>query len=307
MLYMENHCNNLIYIMSPSYSGSTLLTFLMAMHPDIATVGELKATSMGDIDDYICSCGLKIKSCDFWEKVTHYMNGYNRKFSLNDFGTHFASDNYLYNRLLRAGVRGGVFDFARRVALISLPGWRRTYLNILEQNRYLIDAITSIQGAKVFLDDSKDPVRVKYFIESGRWNIKILYLIRDGRGVTNSYMRHNNADMLQAATQWISKIREMDKVINGLDSNAFMKVKYEDLCSDPEAVLKEIFSFACLDANSVASDFKAVKHHILGNSMRLGSSGEVRLDEKWKTALTQTDLDVFSRMAENINTRLGYI
>ena len=52
---------DLIYIMSPSFSGSTLLTFLMGAHPSVATVGELKATSLGDIDEYDCSCGSRIR------------------------------------------------------------------------------------------------------------------------------------------------------------------------------------------------------------------------------------------------------
>ena len=43
----------LLYILAPSYSGSTLLTYLLSQHDAIATVGELKATSRGDLDTYI--------------------------------------------------------------------------------------------------------------------------------------------------------------------------------------------------------------------------------------------------------------
>ncbi|MGH8543075.1 MAG: hypothetical protein ACREX3_05465 [Gammaproteobacteria bacterium] len=42
----------LAYIASPSYSGSTLMTFLLGGHPAVATVGELKAAGIGDVDRY---------------------------------------------------------------------------------------------------------------------------------------------------------------------------------------------------------------------------------------------------------------
>ena len=42
---------DLVYILSPSYSGSTLLTFLLNTHPEIATIGELKAQALGNLGD----------------------------------------------------------------------------------------------------------------------------------------------------------------------------------------------------------------------------------------------------------------
>lgn len=303
---MTKNCKDLIYIMSPSYSGSTLLTFLMAMHPEIATVGELKATSMGEIDNYVCSCGAMITQCGFWSDVEQHMQSSGQKFSLANFGTHFSSDAYLCDRFLRAGVHGGLVENVRKLALKVLPGCSQNYDNILRQNKTLINAITSIQGASVFLDDSKDPIRVKYFLESDHWNVKIIYLTRDGRGTTCSYMKHNNVDMKQAIVQWLCKCREMDEVIGNLNGDSFIKIRYEELCENTESTLKKIFTYANLDSSTVARDFTTVKHHILGNSMRLGSSGEIRLDEKWKNTLTESELQEFETYGGQLNAALGY-
>ena len=60
-----------IYITSASFSGSTLLTFLLNTHPEIATIGEMKGDSM-DVERYRCSCGDPIGRCPFWQRlVTH--------------------------------------------------------------------------------------------------------------------------------------------------------------------------------------------------------------------------------------------
>lgn len=83
-------------------------------------------------------------------------------------------------------------------------------------------------------------------------------------------------------------------------------VRYESLCAEPETTLTRIFEFFGLDPMRVELDFRSVEHHILGNSMRLGSSSDIRLDEKWRSQLTDADLNIFDRIAGKFNRRLGY-
>ncbi len=45
---------------------------------------------------------------------------------------------------------------------------------------------------------------------------------------------------------------------------------------------------------------------VFGNSMRLESQQEVRLDDRWKTELNRDDLSTFERVAGTINRKLGY-
>ena len=45
---------------------------------------------------------------------------------------------------------------------------------------------------------------------------------------------------------------------------------------------------------------------VVGNGMRLDSTPEIRLDERWKSALTKDDLAVFNRVAGAMNRRCGY-
>ena len=297
---------DVIYILAPSYTGSTLLTFLLAQHRDIATIGELKATARGDLGTYSCSCGTLQRECAFWKQLTEEMQKAGTSFMLDDFGTHFRADSPLTDRLLRAGIRGRFFELTRYSALRLLPGSRRCLQDILERNRQLIEIICKLQGGEIFLDGSKDPVRLKYFSSADYWNVKTIYLIRDGRGATNSYMRHYSVPMETAAREWSGVHRECDRMIGELGDGVSITIHYEDLCAKPKEILDSIYAFLGLETDIGDLCFRTSDGHILGNEMRLRSVGEIKLDERWKSTLTERDLEVFEQIAGRLNRSYGY-
>jgi len=298
---------DLAYIMSPSYCGSTLLTFLLGTHPDVATVGELKATSMGDIEQYDCSCGRRIRQCPFWRQVQDELARRGIPFDLADFGTDFRlPDAAIANRLIRTALRGRAFEAARDLAIALIPPCRTAVKRIVEKNKALIDVIKPLQNAAVFLDGSKDPVRLKYLLDSRLWNIKVINLIRDGRGAAASFMKHYNIPMKQAAREWRHAQRQCDRMAERLPNNACMTVHYERLCLEPQELLAAICDFLGLDSRQIRCDFRSVEQHVIGNYMRLSSADQIVLDEKWKTRLTADDLADFDRIAGELNRRYGY-
>src|SRR5688572_27934431 len=63
-----------VYLTSSPFSGSTLFSFLVNSHPQIATVGEMTGPiASQDPDKYRCSCGEKIRECTFWLQITAKM------------------------------------------------------------------------------------------------------------------------------------------------------------------------------------------------------------------------------------------
>ncbi len=296
----------LIYILAPSYTGSTLLTFLLSKHKSVATIGELKATARGDLDRYFCSCGLLQRECNFWKNVTVEMSKNDSCFTLDDFGTHFRSDSFLCDHLLRAGIRGRFFETARSIMLRLSPGCLRELHSILLRNKQIIDVICYLQQGEMFLDGSKESIRLKFLNSTDYWNLKTIYLIRDGRGATNSYMRHYNVPMETAAREWCTAHQECDRVVRELSDGTCIRIHYEDLCRDTEKTIATIFDFLGLRVGSVDFESGSSEHHILGNQMRLKSTKEIRLDEKWKDALTQDDLSVFEQIAGEFNRQYGY-
>ena len=297
---------NLIYIMSPSYSGSTLLTSLLADDPRISTVGELKASALGDVDEYYCSCGSKLKKCDFWLNVTEYMKNHDREFSLENFGTHFRSCSGLVDILLRTLVRGRVVEKIRESLITLLPRARKIYCDIVEQNKAIIDGVCSAEKTRIFLDGSKDPNRLLHLKRSNKWNIKVIFLTRDGRGACNSYMKHVGVSMENAAKEWDIKCTEMENAINYFDDNEHVRVRYEDLCVNGEKEMKRIYKLMDIPFGQTTND-KGPSKHLLGNNMRLVTLETVKLDEKWKSSLTDQELDVFNSVCRAKQKRFGYL
>jgi len=301
-----NKTRKMIFIISSSYSGSTVLTFLLATHPKISTIGELKATAMGDIENYKCSCGQLIQKCSFWNNVDAEMNSNGKNFSLHNFGTHFKSDSKICNILFRAGVKSYFFETLRNIAINVIPICKNQFKAILEQNRLIIDIICSFQGGNIFLDSSKDPIRLKFLLSSNQWDIKVINIIRDGRGVINSYMRHYKVPIEAATKEWIISQKEINRMIKYLRKDNYLKVHYEDLCTKPKEVLSGIYKFIGIELDVVNPGYISNQHHILGNEMRLRTTNEIKLDEKWKNEMSKRDLEYIESNAGRYNVLLGY-
>jgi hypothetical protein len=302
----KNEKIDLIYIMSPSYSGSTLLTTLLADNQKISTVGELKASALGNINEYYCSCGSKITDCGFWVELSKYINDLGHDFSFENVGTHFGSEGTFTDRWLRSIVRGKGVEGIRAWLLETFPSYKHSLHRILDQNEAVIDFITKEDGTNIFLDGSKDPNRLLHLMRSNRWNIKVIYLTRDGRGVCNSYMRHVGVEMKVAAQEWLSKCEEMDNAVRYFSDDKVLKLKYESLCGDVMGVLNDIYKFIGIDGSSDINRRSDGDKHLLGNNMRLVSISSIKIDEKWRDMLTKTDLEIFAEKCGDMQQKLGY-
>jgi hypothetical protein len=81
---MEKNKIPYIFLTSHAYSGSTLTSFLLGSHPEIATVGMLTGPAAHlDLNTYRCSCGQLFQQDPFWQAVTAAVNRYGISYSLN--------------------------------------------------------------------------------------------------------------------------------------------------------------------------------------------------------------------------------
>lgn len=319
----------LAYILAASHSGSTLLAMLLNGHPEICSVGELKITALGDLRRYRCSCRSPILECPFWRAIARDMGAQGMDFDFRRPGTDFGTGASAYVRkLLQPLVRDAVFELMRETLLQLSPFWRKHRPMILRRNAALMGAVLSRTQKRVIVDSSKIGIRLKFLIGDPDIDLKVLHLVRDGRAVSLTYMDPGSfADarnparrgggsggervaerlsMPAAAREWRRSNEEAAALLERLDKSRWMPVAYEGLCRRPEATLKEVSRFLGVDPGGAHTDFRSVDHHIIGNGMRLDSSREIALDERWKTALTAGQLDLFEKTAGSLNRRLGY-
>lgn len=316
------------YILAASHSGSTLLAMLLNSHPDVATIGELTSGATRTLDGYRCSCRELITECSFWGRLTTAMRRRNAAFNLADFGIKFEIESPRWlNRLLRFEHRGRWLEACRDTALAFSPAWRRHFSRTAGTCEAMAAGILELTGARVVVDSSKLAHRMKFVRRIGGLDLKVIHLVRDGRAVALTYMdtdtfadsadpslrrggrglggppQQPRLDMAAAAEEWRRSIASAEHALARLGPDRWMRVRYEDLCARPEATLASVFSFLGLDPAIAASAFRTVEHHIVGNGMRMDSSSDVRLDERWKSVLRQADLDTFERVAGSLNRR----
>jgi hypothetical protein len=321
--------SRIAYLLAASHSGSTLTAMLLNAHPMIGTVGELKITSLGDVSAYRCSCRRLIRECPFWQGVTSDLKARGIDFDVARPGTDFRTGATDYvDRLLRPLHRGPALEAVRDLALHLSPAWRRQLPRIQAVNAALIGSVLARSGKEVIVDSSKIAIRLKYLLRNPELDVRIVRLIRDGRAVALTYVdpegfadakdpnlrgggsgasrAAERLSMADASREWKRSNEEAEALLSGLDPSRYTQIHYEQLCKAPEQTLAGVFRFLGVDPALWNPAFRDTEHHVIGNGMRLDSTSEIKLDERWRTALSAQDLEVFDQVAGDTNRRLGY-
>lgn len=326
-----------VYILGASHSGTTLLAMLLNAHREVVSIGESAPLTLGNPDDYRCSCKSLIRRCPFWQRVSLEVSHCNPEFAPGNFGTAFTMPSHpLIQRLLRVEHRGPALESIRDLLLAASPAWRRRQAEVIRNCQALVKAVLGVSGARVFVDSSKLAHRLKFLLRVPTFDVKVIHMVRDGRAVALTYMdqdtfadalapslrrggrgldtrsqaaRPSRRDMpmTRAADEWRRCIRAAQHVLARMDRAQWMQVRYEELCQDPAKTVGGVFRFLGLQPGLAVPEFRAVEHHVIGNGMRLDSTSQISLDERWKTSLTARDMKAFDAVAGKINRLYGYM
>lgn len=319
----------LAYILASSHSGSTLLAMLLGAHPEAVTVGELTGARTKDASLYRCSCGAFISHCSFWRRVVEEMkNGgltyqpYQAETDIRDL------ENPYLRRILNPLHRGRFIEGIRDGLLGLHPAWHRHLAKVQQRNAALIQALLRLTHARIIVDSGKTGLRLKYLLRNGALEISVIRLIRDGRAVALTMMdtptyadasdpafRFGGAgedaswrgySMAHASRVWRRSNEEAEALVAGLPASQWTRIRYEDLCSNPQATSRCLSQFLKLDPERCLLDFRSVEQHVVGNGMRLDKTSTIRLDERWRSHLSNTDLEIFDKVAGRLNRQYGY-
>ncbi len=318
----------LIYIAAASHSGSTLLAMLLASHPRLTTIGELKAIHLADKAEYLCSCQTRLLDCPHWQKIHDIAHQQIPDFDVFSANTDLREGASPYiKRLLKPLVRGKYQEWVRDKLLHCSPMWQRHLAQNQYRNHVFIDAVLKASNAQAVIDSSKIGIRLKYLLKNPALDIKVIWLVRDGRGVSLAYQspsefadakrqehkgggtgrtQEQGRDIAKGAHEWKRCNQEIAHVVADLPKDKVFKLSYERYCQNPQAALEQLAPFLGVDASGFNMRFKDVPHHVIGNGMRLDDDDTIALDERWKDTLKAKELSRYFDVVGPFHEQMGY-
>ena len=303
-----------VYVVSTSYSGSTLLSMLMNAHPQIVSIGEL-ANSIGRIiqngesDRYYCSCGEEIKECHFWRQVKHCCSEKDVYLDLHNFDTNLRSGfgNYADKILFCLPWILPITEVLRNEILWHSSFFKHMLTRIIDRNLIIARTVAGVANKKIFFDASKDPTLAFHYAKRLGTNFKLIHLVKDPRSVLYSCLKRNSGkDYMKYIKSWIKIHRSTLTLKQHLHSNAYLLVQYEKFCNDPSEIIGEICRFINVDPVDLLDAINVKPHHVIGNNMRRRPFNGIRIDDDWKKNLLPEQLADCTQETANISFILGY-
>lgn len=296
------------YIGGTSFSGSTLLSFLLNAQPGLTSIGEV-AWSVRKVNpgEYPCSCGATLGTCQFWIEVSREMSRRRHLFDADHWNMSFEpATNRWIRRLVSRSLGSNIVDQVRDDLVRTVPGWAKHLEEIGERNFALADSITVITRASAFVDASKDPSRIRLLSRYSTPQLKVIHLLRDSPAFVNSVVKKGSVSLESGVHWWNSTAQHMERLRSMTPEHRWLRVSYENLCTNPEQEIKRVVRFFGVAETPPVLNFRSVSHHIIGNRMRLSELSEIRLDDSWRDELTGSQLRYIKRKTRKHRLLLGY-
>ncbi|WP_263831180.1 hypothetical protein [Salinibacter sp.] len=294
-----------IYIAARPHSGTTLLSKCLNSQPSVLNLGEFKHFAAYVSENKDCGCGKSLQTCEFWGRV------------LKNEG---AAPERVSDVLPTDGVRSDAAWVNRlyHVALLCPPLLRlwSAYEDTLASRNLcrarnhwrFAQTAADVANVEVLVDKSMSLSR---FLELYRTcppdvQMSFVHLVRDGRGNAHSMSRRTGGSVVKAAREWKWTNLVIELVKSVLPRVSIQTLHYEELCRSPEIVCERALRSVEASAHGHPSLDTEVDHGIGGNSGSFQGYESIRLDERWKRQLSNSDLEEFNATAGWLNRQYGY-
>jgi len=139
---------------------------------------------------------------------------------------------------------------------------------------------------------------------------KFIHIVRDGRGVAASILPldwgANTID--RAALSWSKRLSQYLGIESRLGDEKIIRVGFEDLVMNPEATMKKICGFLCIDfqpdmvrgSGFTVPNYTAEQHSLVGKAPDAGEA------DAWEKALRPRQVEIFENLAGEMLSSLGY-
>jgi hypothetical protein len=300
-----------IYIMGAARSGSTVLAALLGSHPDVFCAGELSyLPGNGWRGAEYCSCGQPGNVCPFWNDARSKWHRLTAGGNLQ-----------CYERLIQRTELSGQSwrDLSKRHDRDD-PVWRP----YARHTWAVFEAIRQASGKTTVVDSSKRRTRALALAMIPGIDLRVIHLVRDVRGVAWSMQKRLERDDSRGVPEqrpgrhawrttagWIQNHFECQRVLGRLVPGRFVRLRYEDIVTDPAGALAALAPVLGVDVTETARQLGAgepirMEHVIAGNRLRMAGRLRLKPDVEWQNALGPLDRWVCWAMAGWLLRRYGY-
>jgi len=297
------------YITSSSYSGSTLLTFILNAHPKIGTISEFDVMDqIRTNSDYLCSCGERLRECGFFSSLKNELESRGMEFQLDDMQLMFnLADNERLNRYLSRKLpllNSSYLEELRDAVLMLIPYFNKKMERAHTRNKLFIETVLKLTNSEVFIDANKEPYRLKHL--SKDFDTSAIYIYKNGiAGAFSLYkgtLRTNSSASFESeCKKWFIEQITINRCLSDIKGLDVVNVAYSDLCSDTNKEVNKIFDMLGLENIDVSSFYNS-EHHIIGNSMRVTSIDTIEERLDWQEKLTSSDIKTYKKILDKYSS-----
>ena len=266
-----NNPVEILYIIGAGHCGSTLLNLCLDRHSSVIGVSEIITLNSKNPD--WTSDNFLLKN-SFWSRVDQKMS--------EKYGYRITEVPFKLNKKLK---HDGVANQCNKAAL---------------------EIILKISEKRIIADSSKNSKRLSALLGNPLFKVRVIYLVRDGRGIVNSYRRKYK----NWWTGWY-KLLQTDYAVSRLmalhGSDNWLTVRYEDMVSNLEVTMQKICNFtginfepSMLHPNTL--DFNGIS----GNRIVTRPIDKIQLDTAWKSEMSKLMQAFISLVVYRFNLKYGY-
>jgi hypothetical protein len=263
------------FVLAASHSGSTLLSLLLNAHSRVHALSEIDKIGLHARNP---DRGRRPLRSPFWRDVAA--------------------------RYDAAG--------ARKLAQIELRAPRESRLEgrelaawAIEYGR-LAEAVAAVSGKRILVDASKDAAQLDLLLRAERFDVRVIALVRDGRGVAHSAARKTGS-FARGLRHWARSQRSAAALRARVAPERWHSVRYEDLARAPEATLRSVCVWLGVAYEpGMLAYRRAAWEGISGNRVATRSDEKIALDERWRRELLWRHRALFALVGARLNARNGY-
>ncbi len=259
----------MIYVLGMSYSGSSLLGFVLGAVPRVWNLGEVKVFPREHRLSRICTCKKPTLECDYWSPL------YRQNLSVFNRGSAAQRMSSILRILLHRPVRAQK-NTGDRAMLAACLAHARSFEPDTE---WLVDTSKSLWRLFALWYDPE--------IE-----VKVVYLKRGAKENVASYLKHGHSFKKAVREYTLFHLLCRKWLARNVPADDVIELWHEDLAFDEGKTMRRISEFTGLDYSNYKVQMASRAYHIrTGNprtvdQFREGFKGFF-YDDRWKAALTE--------------------